>query len=171
MLTLQNFEMIVAMRRRLGIAVCFEGSDPHGHASLTTNLGGRLNARHKVLVAAWRQVFYEAGGAAPNHNVERTLTRTNVPVPPGDLRRLDLIVPGLNVLQGLPVFCDATVVTPLSFDGAPRGGTSNRGGSLLAQSVLKEMVVCENAIASLIGQSVRWMESIRTQRQGEPLKG
>ncbi len=39
------------MRRRLGIAVTFEGEDVHGHAALTDN----------GVVAGWRQVLVEAG--------------------------------------------------------------------------------------------------------------
>ena len=70
----------------------------------------------------------------PDNNVERLLTTTSVPVDPDDLRRLDLIVPGLNVFHGLPLFCDATVISPLTATGAARGGTSNRGGTLLEQA-------------------------------------
>ena len=36
--------------------------------------------------------------------------------------------------QGLPLFCDVTVVTPIARTGAPRPGTSNAGGSLLTQA-------------------------------------
>ena len=59
------------------------------------------------------------------------LHNTHVPVPPGDTRRLDLVVPGLNVAPGLPLFCDATVLSPLTRRGWARGGTSNQGGRLL----------------------------------------
>ena len=37
------------MRRRLGIAVCFEGEDVHGHAVLTDNVYARLNIRHNLV--------------------------------------------------------------------------------------------------------------------------
>eukprot|EP00959_Pyramimonas_sp_CCMP1952_P109048 2280553-Pyramimonas_sp.AAC.1 len=47
------------------------------------------------------------------------------------MRRLDLVVTGTNVARGLPLFCDVTVMTPLSRNGTARSGTSNRGGSLL----------------------------------------
>ena len=40
-------------------------------------------------------------------------------------------MPGLNVDRGRPLFCDATVLSPLTRFGAPRGGTSNQGGRLL----------------------------------------
>ena len=119
------------MRLRLGMAVVFEGPDAHGHRRLADNTGARLNARHKVLIAAWRQVFAEAGGQVPDRNVERLLRNTHVPVPSDDLRRLHLLVPGINVARGLQLFCDVTVLSPISRNGAPRGGTSNRGGRLL----------------------------------------
>ena len=42
--------------------------------------------------------------------------------------------PGLNVARGLPLFCDVTVLTPLTTVGGARPGTSNRGGALLEQA-------------------------------------
>eukprot|EP00973_Karenia_brevis_P088308 12245162-Karenia_brevis.AAC.1 len=43
---------------------------------------------------------------------------------------MDLVVPALNVARRLPLFCDATILSPLSRNGQPRGGTSNAGGRL-----------------------------------------
>ena len=83
------------------------------------------------MIAAWRQVFSEAGGQVPDRNIERLLRNSHVPVPPDDLRRLDIIVPGLNVDRGRPLFCDATVLSPHTRSGVPRPGTSNQGGRLL----------------------------------------
>ena len=48
--------------------------------------------------------------------------------------RLDLLVPGLNLARGLPLMCDATVVSPISRNCVPRGGSSNQGGRLLEQA-------------------------------------
>ena len=93
-----------------------------------------MHARHSAVVAGWRQVMVEAGGNIPDRNVERLLRNTHVPVDTNDLRRLDLVVPGLNVARGVPLFCDITVISPISRNGAPRGGTSNRGGSLLDEA-------------------------------------
>ena len=59
------------------------------------------------------------------------LRSTWVRVPEWDNRRLDLVVPGLNVERGMPLFCDVTIVSPISRLSAARPGTSNRGGSLL----------------------------------------
>ena len=36
--------------------------------------------------------------------------------------------------RGLPLFCDVTVVTPITRSGQARPGTSNRGGALLQQA-------------------------------------
>ena len=79
-------------------------------------------------------ILVEAGGDIPDSNVERMLASTQVPVPEGDMRRLDLVVPGLIVARGLPLFCDVTVVTPISRLGQARPGTSNNGGSLLGRA-------------------------------------
>ena len=130
-LTLKNTQMACAIRRRLGIGVLFDGGDSHGHSLVTTNQQGRLNSRHTTVLVAWRQVLTEAGGLIPDRNVERLIRDTHIPVPAGDTRRLDLIVPGLNVANGLPLFCDITVVCPIRGDGNPRPGTSNRGGTAL----------------------------------------
>ena len=130
-LTMDNETTLCAIRRRLGIGVLFEGRDPHGHSKMTDNTHGRLNARHTWMIAAWRQVCTEGGGLIPDRNVERTLSNTHIPVPAGDTRRLDLIVPCTNVVRGLPLFCDVTVLSPIQRTGAPRPGTSNRAGGLL----------------------------------------
>ena len=126
-LRLTNSEMLCALRRRLGLAVladapvcngrgCNQRVDAHGHHRLACNRSGRAHGRHRGLIAAWRQVFVEAGGAV--------LRDTHVPVPPADMRRLDLIVPGLGVDRGLPLFCDVTCVTPITGRGFARSGAS-----------------------------------------------
>ena len=66
-----------------------------------------------------------------DRNIERFLRLTNVPVDQSNQRRLDLVVPGLNVYNGLPLFCDTTIVTPITGTGFARSFTSNKGGRLL----------------------------------------
>ena len=134
LLVLHNPQMMCAIRRRLGIGVLCDGGDPHGHSKMTSNHNGRLNARHTWMVSAWRQVLTEAGAIIPDRNVERLLRETHVPVPPEDQRRLDLIAPCLNVARGLPLFCDVTILSPITRRGLPRPGTSNRSGGLLEQA-------------------------------------
>ena len=139
------------MCRRLGVAVTFEASDPHGHQLLADGQGGRLHTRHREMVAAWRQVLQEAGGIVPDKNVERLLAKTHVPVCPDDLRRLDLIVPGLHVARGLPLFCDATVVGSITRVGTARSGTSNRGGALLEREENKNNTTYHEVTTSGLG--------------------
>jgi len=146
-----NEELAACIRFRLGLAILYEGPDAHGFRRLADNRGGRLNARHNGMLAGWRQVFVEAGGAVPDRNVERLLADTHVPVPPGDLRRLDVIVTGLNVSRGLPLFCDITVVSPISRNGVPRAGTSNRGGRLLELADEDNRVTYSPVIESGLG--------------------
>lgn len=148
---LKNEEIQCALRRRLGMAVWFEGSDQHGNGALNNNLGGRMNARHTVMLSAWKQVLAEAGGSIPDRNVERLLSNTHIPVPSGDMRRLDLIVPGLNVYNGLPLFCDITVINPLSRTGGPRPGTSNAGGRLLDTAEADNEATHHEVVASGLG--------------------
>jgi hypothetical protein len=143
------------MRRWLGIAVSFEGEDVHGHAALTDNRGARLNIRHNLLVAAWRQVLVEAGAQIPDRNVERLLSRTDIPVAPEDLRRLDLVAPGLNVCRGLPLFCDATVLSPIAATGLARPGTSNQGGQLLANAEADNNDIYWDVISTGLGELLR----------------
>merc|ERR1711966_374378 len=113
-LTFLNEHFLCAVRRRLGIAVWYEGPDPHGHHRLADTTGGRTDTRHREMIAAWKQVLQEAGGIIPHRNVERLSSTTNVPIPQSDQRRLDLIVPGLSVDRGLPLFCDVTVLSPIT---------------------------------------------------------
>jgi len=141
-LSLTNAEMLCALRRRLGLAVladapvcngrnCRHRVDAHGHHRLACNRAGRFHGRHRGLIAAWRQVFVEAGGSVPDRNIERMLRDTHVPVPPADMRRLDLIVPGLGIERGLPLFCDVTCVSPIGIRGFARSGASTIDGAIL----------------------------------------
>ena len=85
-------------------------------------------------------------------NIERLLRRTNVPVPSTDQRRLDLIVPGLNIYEGLPLFCDTTILSPLSGSGFARPGTSNKGGALFAAAERKNSQDYIEVISSGLGK-------------------
>ena len=69
---MSNHVFRFALRHRLGLAINFEG-DLHGYRRLTSNHGARLNARHKILLSAWKQVFAEAGGQVPDRNIERMI--------------------------------------------------------------------------------------------------
>jgi len=103
------------------------------------------------MTAAWRQVFVEAGGQVPLRNIERMLAATHVPVDSQDQRRLDLIVPGLNVSYGRPLFCDLTIISPITRQGLPRPGTSNYGGRLLEAADQENVTNYEEVVSSGLG--------------------
>lgn len=116
LLRLGDPEVQVAMRPRLSIAVGSDGPDPRAHSSLTANAGARSNAKHAALLVSLRQVFVEIGSPLPAPDGEDGYV-THFPVPAHDLRRIDLVVPGLSVAGGLPTFCDTTALTPLTASG------------------------------------------------------
>ena len=68
----------------------------------------------------------------PDRNIKRMLRDTHVPVPPADMRRrLDLIVPGLGVDRGLPLFSDVTCITPITGRCFARSGATTINGAIL----------------------------------------
>jgi len=87
----------------------------------------------------------------PDRNVERMLRNTHVPVLPGDARRLDLVVPCLNVCRCLPLFVDVTVLSPISGLGQPRPGTSNAGGRLLDAATAENNGTYHEVVSSGLG--------------------
>ena len=128
---MQNSELYSIIRLRLGIVINPKSEDPLGYRRLADNRSLRLHARHRSLVTAWRQVFVEAGGHVPPRNIERLLRNTHIPVARANNRRLDLVVPGLNIYQGRSLFCDATCVTVITGRGAARPGCLTRDGGAL----------------------------------------
>ncbi len=165
-LRLTNAEMLCALRRRLGLAVladapvcngrgCHQRVDAHGHHRLACNRSGRAHGRHRGLIAAWRQVFVEAGGAVPDRNIKRMLRDTHVPVPPGDMRRLDLVVPGLGVDRGLPLFCDVTCVTPITARGFARPGATTINGAMLRDATRDNVATYREVAESGLGSLLR----------------
>ena len=92
---------------------------------------GRVHARHFALVRAWRQVLIEAGGSIPRRNVERMLRNCPLRVPADDNRRMDLLVHGLSIFGGLPLYCDVTCVSPITGAGlASSGCLESSGGAV-----------------------------------------
>ena len=68
--------------------------------------------------------------------VERLLSTTHVPLDTDDLRRMDLIAPGLQIHSGVPLFLDITVCSPITAAGTAQPGSSNKNGHTLEQAAL-----------------------------------
>jgi hypothetical protein len=132
----------VALRRRLrvplplGAHVCGESNHPGCRAALdafgdhlaSCNRTGLLARRAKPVERAWVRIARESGArVAP----QQLLRDTNVPLAnPADRRQLDLVIYGASV-HGLPLCCDATMVSPLRADGQPHPRTDSNDGVAL----------------------------------------
>ena len=79
------------------------------------------------------------------------LRDTHVPVPPADMRRLDLNVPGLGVDRGLPLLCDVTCVTPITVRGFARSGATTVNGATLRDATRDNVANYREVVESELG--------------------
>eukprot|EP00959_Pyramimonas_sp_CCMP1952_P459755 9478765-Pyramimonas_sp.AAC.1 len=62
-----------------------------------------------------------------------------------------MVVVDLHVGRGLSLFCDVTIVSPISRNGAPRSRTSNQSGKLLERAEIKNNGDYAEVITSGLG--------------------
>ena len=132
------------MSRRLGLAVesvadtcegCGRTLDSFGWHRCTCMRTGRVQTRHKPLVAVWQRVFREAGIPIPDRNRERVMASTHINRGPTDMRRMDLITPGIDgVFQGSPLFMDVTIVSPIRGNGRSMPHSYRTNGAALSRA-------------------------------------
>jgi len=128
-----------ALLRRLGLPVESTGDTCEGCGRVLDNSGlhrttcmrsGRVQVRHKPLILIWRRIFREAGVHLPDRCIERQMRLTHINRGPQDLRRMDLISPGIDgVFGGSPLFMDVTIVSPLHGNGTPMPNSASRDGA------------------------------------------
>ena len=86
---------------------------------------GLLARRAGPVERAWTRVAREAGGRVVH---KQLLRDTNVaPLRPGDRRQLDTVIYGVT-RNGVPLCCDATVVSPLDREGRPHRDAADVNG-------------------------------------------
>ena len=94
-----------AIFRRLGLPVestqeeyegCGRILDHYDFHCTTCMRTGRVQVRHKPLMHVWRRVFREAGILIPERNIERVLHTTHIRRGDADMRRMDLLSPGID---------------------------------------------------------------------------
>ena len=96
---------------------------------------GRVQVRHKPLIHVWRRVFREAGIHIPERNIERVLHTTHIRRGDADMRRMDLISPGIDgIYGGCPIFMDVTIVSPLHGTGIPMPHSRNINGAAVQRA-------------------------------------
>ena len=147
-LALDPARMQVALRRRLRLplplrpAICGAARRPgcggrvdsFGDHEAACPQAGRLLRRAKPVERAWIRVAREGVGANGQVVGQQWLANTTAPgVRPDDRRRLDLVVYGAAA-RGETLCCDATIVSPLRRNGAPRPHAADTDGVALAQA-------------------------------------
>ena len=122
---------------------------------------GLLARRAGPVERAWARVGREAGGRVVH---KQLLRDTNVaPLRIGDRRQLDAVIYGIT-RNGVPVCCDATVVSPIQRDGRPRGRAADVNGWALRVAVRRkhrrypELVGSSRGTLAVLGAEVggRW---------------
>ena len=65
---------------------------------------------------------------------QHLLRHTTLPVHGEDNRRMGAVVNGLPLFHGRPLFCDATVRSPLKGDGTPHPKAATENGAVLRRA-------------------------------------
>ena len=69
---------------------------------------------------------------------QKLLRRTTLATTSTDQRRIDVLAVGLPVYKGAPLFCDATLRSPVTAKGDPRFHSDEVDGATLAQAVTEK---------------------------------
>ena len=144
-LTLRPAKLNTVLCRRLRLPVLQLGSHCEGCGKRLDCFGdhrcacmksGRVQARAKPVELAWARVFREAGkeeGATVRW--QHMLRHTTLSVDPEDNRRVDVLVEGLPLYFGRPLFCDTTLRSPLKGDGTPHPRAARKDGAVLERAI------------------------------------
>ena len=130
----------VLLRRRLWLRLplaprtcpgrsCKANLDHRGDHLAACARTGLLKRRSRHQERAWGQVLREAGARV----VENQLLRdTGVPgIRPSDHRAIEVVAYDLPLFHGVPLCCDATLVSPLTGSGGPRDRSDEEPGAAL----------------------------------------
>ena len=147
--TFSPLEMLLALRRRLRLPLpitlarcgqapgthgCGRALDPYGDHMAACPRTGALARRGHLLEQAWVRVCREAVGPEGRVIPQQWLAATTAqPIPADDRRRLDLVIHGATPL-GHALCCDATLVSPLTRDGAPWARAADQDGIALVHA-------------------------------------
>ena len=91
--------------------------DVYGDHLCACMVSGRVQWRANILEKIWAQIFREAGGTVV---LNEKLANMRIGVHSQDRRRLEFAVYNLQFGRGIPLLCDATMVSPLTSYGVPR---------------------------------------------------
>ena len=105
--------------------------DSFGHHRASCAQAGVLGRRGFALESAAARICREAGGRVATNLLVRDL---DLPVPPNDGRRLEVVVGLLPVYGGAQLAVDTTLVFALHCDGSARLGAAVRDGVALVEA-------------------------------------
>ena len=97
------------------------GVDVYGDYRATCMRSGRVQIRASTVEKVWARVFREAGAVVKRSKLVRDMHVGDMRASKHklDQRRVDLVAYGLPIFNGLPIACDATLVSPLTGAGEP----------------------------------------------------
>ena len=139
--TLAPLRMSVLLRRRLRLPLplaarrcdgkrCRKLLDELGDHWAACPRSGRLRRRAKPVERAWARVLTE-GGAQVLENQQ--LKHMRIPgIRAGDKRAVEIVAKNLRMKHGIPLACDATVVSPLHANGDARRRAADHDGVAIA---------------------------------------
>ena len=138
-----RFNAILCRRLRLPLLTlsshcegCGKRLDCFGDHLCACMRTGRVQARAKPVELAWARVFREAGKeSGATVRWQHLLRNSTLPVDPNDNRRVDVLVEGLPLYNGRPLFCDATLRSPLKGDGTPHPRAAAKNGAVLRRAL------------------------------------
>ena len=114
---------------------CRQFLDPYGDHRSACGTCGVLVQRGFPPEAAVARICREAGARVATNVAVRDL---NIPVPPADGRRLEVVANNLPLWNGAQLALDVTLVSPLRRDGRPIPGASHTDGIAAARAARRK---------------------------------
>ena len=148
----ERFRTILLRRLRLPLPLgprrcrCLRALDAEGDHRAGCATAGRLLARGTPLEQALARVCREAGARVATNAFLRDLNVAGVRA--GDGRRIEVIANGLPLWGGVQLAVDATIVSPIQRDGAPKPRAADCDGISLARARKKK----EDTYPELLGE-------------------
>ena len=104
--------------------------DPYGDHLAACPKSGLLKRRAMPQERTWRRIFTEAGAVVQKN--QKLADMKIAGVSPMDDRQVEIMATGLPLYQGLPLVCDASLVSPVKANGIPRPRAAHEPGIAIA---------------------------------------
>jgi len=137
---LKPLRLNVILRRRLRLRLplgarrcrCGAELDPYGDHLAACNKSGLLRRRATPQERTWRRIFAEAGAVVLKNQKLTDMKLDGVSPNPKDDRRVEIMAKELPLYKGMPLICDASLVSPLKANGDARPRAAHEPGVAIA---------------------------------------